>query len=159
MNDSMLERRHTTIALGGSSYVWEEPCRRDSRRWAAELEPAQAILARATSGSGSLTDVADLCDLVLDFFYRHHPEMARDQARLDDATEADIMTAFAALSEFCWSPLLTAAAAEAPPVTPSPETSGTNSEPTNSCSPSGESPGTTSTPTGPTDNSWHSHAP
>lgn len=104
MSGGVLDDR-CTITLGGRSYEWERPVRRVSRRWMADMAPLADVAQRAERGD--FAAIADACDAMLEFFYARHPGMAADKAVLDDATEADIGTAFGAISEFLVRPFVT----------------------------------------------------
>lgn len=101
-----IDPARTEIVLAGRSFQWVEPGNRRRR----ELARAIAGIKGVNLGEGSIRisgiEALSVADGILDFFYQYHEGMKKEAEFLDDnATETEIFSAFARVSEIVFSPL------------------------------------------------------
>jgi hypothetical protein len=96
---SILDPEFVDVTLCGRVYRWKQPCARDVRAWVSEL----GIISRMVQQDPVM--LYEACNKVLDFFYAHHKEMAKDRAALDSATTAEIMKAKREVEQLIAGPL------------------------------------------------------
>jgi len=103
-DSEILEGKTLTVEVGGKSYVWREPVRRELRRMLRGLLHIDHMRAGKDENDPEL--LLDLVDAILDFFYAHNRAMAADQKHLDNCAEDEIADAFQEVAAFLQAPLL-----------------------------------------------------
>lgn len=97
--ESVFEPKTVTITLAGLSFDWTEAPRRKTRAMMRDLLPIGEF------DNENPSQMLEAVDAILDFFYKHHPDMAAARAVIDDtATEAEIAEAFREVSQLIVGP-------------------------------------------------------
>lgn len=103
-DSAVIEGAELRLELGGKIYVWKEPVRRKLRQMLRGLIQVDRLREGKAADDPEL--MLDLVDAILDFFYAHHVDMAKDSARLDNCGEEEIAQAFKEVAAFLQAPLL-----------------------------------------------------
>ncbi len=101
-DSTVIEGGELTVELGGRTYVWKEPVRRQLRKMVRGLIEIDAMRAGRDDNDPRL--MLDLVDAILDFFYANHTGMAEDLAHLDNCDEEEIADAFKEVAAFLQAP-------------------------------------------------------